>query len=82
MPSPFNPAAHEFLTANGYTHQYVPFEPDDGDLESGPGPNSQPAYDEYTSEEDYVYVASDGESGFAIRDHIAEDWVARIDWKD
>jgi hypothetical protein len=76
-PPPVNPAAHEFLTANGYTHQYYPPDYDDGDPENGPGTWGCPGYDLYTSEEDEVYIDEyTKEAMVQARDKDLEDWLA------
>lgn len=76
MPSPFNPAAHEFLLAHGYTHRLQPADFDDGTPESGPGYGGHPAYDEYTSAEDRVFVSEGSwDTDFELRDLEAEKYV-------
>lgn len=79
MPSPFNPAAHEFLLANGYTHSAHPADFDDGTPESGPGYGGHPAYDQYTSAEDMVFISEGSrDTHFELRDLEAEAFEASM----
>lgn len=73
---PFNSAAHEFLTANGYSYQHFNDEvSDSGYAETGPMVVYHPAYDEYKSDEDYVRILEDGTAHFEFRDAAFENWV-------
>jgi hypothetical protein len=77
IPPPVNPAAHEFLIANGYTRNYCPPDFDDGDAENGPGTWGCPGYDWYTSEEDEVYIDEyNGHAEIQMRDKDLEDWLS------
>lgn len=57
----FNTDIHENLIALGYQHKHYEEEyREGGDAESDPRLEGYPAYDEYTSEEDYIVIDRNG----------------------
>lgn len=75
--TPFHAAAHAWLIANGYTHKRMDAEWEDtGDAESGPRLDGHPAFDEYTSDTDYVII---DERGFQHCEKRDMEWEAHVD---
>jgi len=74
--TPFNLALHEHLTSLGYqrTRQDATWE-DDGDAESGPHLIGGPAYDEYSSADEYVFASENGTLDRMPRDQHLENWL-------
>jgi hypothetical protein len=71
MDGPANPAAHAFLTANGYEYEHCNTLMDDGDAENGPHLTGG-EWDEYTSAEDRVFIF-EGKAEFEVRDLLLEE---------
>ena len=58
--NPFNQQVHDHLKAMGYFLIQYEAEFDDGDPENGPGTWGCPAYDEYSSDDEYIVIGDDG----------------------
>ena len=74
---PLNLEVHKHLIALGYTHEYFPEDWEDtGGPEYGPRLEGHPAYDQYTSDKDYIIIDHHGHfAHFELRDLEFEKWV-------
>ena len=80
QPAPFNPDAHAHLIALGYERTFHACDfHDDGDGESGPHLAGGPAWDEYTSADDWLAISDEGRfEHWEPRDHEREAYEAAM----
>lgn len=78
MITPFNIALDEHLVGLGYTRIRMEASYEDvGNGETGPIVHGCPAYDEYTSPDDYVFFSENGTANHELRDLEFEAWIER-----
>ncbi len=71
-----NELVHEFLLKHGYVHQHIEADWEDvGGPETGPIISGHGAFDEYTSNEDFVYIDDNDKAYFEPRDLAFEKYV-------